>query len=166
VPRTGNGLPATLAKSLGMVWLQLTIVAAVTLTAAGVLSFPVAAVAGTAAALAGHLSGLAVGILRNALRIGREVAAGEHVHTATCGHVHGEPVEEVSLLGQLIRQEVAGLLTVLPDFEAASASGFLATGDYVPWRFITAGVISLLLLRTLPVALLGCLFFSRKEVGA
>ncbi|MHC4916574.1 MAG: ABC transporter permease, partial [Planctomycetota bacterium] len=64
--RAGNGLALTMAKSLGTVLLQLIVVAAVTLTAASVLSFPVAAVTGVAAAITGHLSGLAVGILRGA----------------------------------------------------------------------------------------------------
>jgi len=157
--REGNGLVMTLAKSLGLVWLQLLVIAAVTTTAAAVLSFPVAAVTGAAAALTGQLSGLAVGILRGALKIGQ---------TAAEQGGPGSPgaVEEASVLGQMVRQTVAGLLSVLPDFEAASASGFLAAGDFVPWRFIVAGVISLAVLRALPVAALGCLVFSRREVGA
>jgi hypothetical protein len=167
--RAGNGLGVTLAKSLFAVLLQLTIIAAVTLAAAAVLSFPVAAVTGTAVAMAGHLSGLAVGILRGALRKGQQIAAGGHVHGPGCGHSAREVAKEaveVSLLGQLVRQEVAGLLSVLPDFEAASASRFVAAGDYVPWQFMTAAVISLLVFRTLPVVVLGCLVFSRREVGA
>ncbi len=167
VAAAGDGMTVTLAKSLGLIWLQLLVVAAVTLTAASALSFPVAAVTGVAAAITGHLSGLAVGILRYALRTGKDVAAGGHVHGPGCGCGHGDgPAGEVSALGQLVRQEVAGLLAVLPDFEAAGTSEYLASGDYVPWRFMAAAVLGLLVLRTLPAALLGCLVFSRREVGA
>ncbi len=153
----GDGLGASLAKMLGMIWLQLVLVAAMTMTAACALSFPVAVVAGLATAVTGHLSGLAVGILRNALAVGRRAAAGGP----------GSANEEsVSAVGQLVRQEAAGLLSVLPDFEAAATSEFLAAGDHVPWRFVAAGVVALLVFRTVPVVLLGSFVFSRKEVGA
>ncbi len=163
VAAVGDGMGVTLLKSLGLIWLQLLVVAAVTLTAASVLSFPVAAVTGLAAAITGHLSGLAVGILRYALKTGKDVAAG-HAHGPGCGHEAAKS-EGVSRLGQLVRQEVTGLLAILPDFEAAGTSDYLAAGDYVPWRFMAAAVMGLLVLRALPAALLGCLVFSRREVG-
>jgi hypothetical protein len=159
----GDGLGGMLAKTLGMIWLQLLVIAAVTLTAASVLSFPVAVVSGVTAAITGHLSGLAVGILRHALAVGKHMAAKSGGGATGAG---GEALEEVSPLGQLVRQEAAGLISILPDFDAASTADFLASGSYVPWRFITAGVLSLLVFRTVPVAVLGCWVFSRKEVGA
>jgi len=161
----GSGLGVTLAKMLAMIWLQLVLVAAVTLTAASALSFPVAVVTGAATALTGNLSGLAVGILRNALAAGRQAASAGHGHGPGSAHDLAG-VEEVSALGQLVRQQAAGMLSLLPDFEAASTSEFLAAGEYVPWRFLAAGVVALLVFRTFPVALLGCLVFSRREVGS
>ncbi len=166
VARAGNGLGGSLLKALGLIWLQLLVVAAVTLTAASVLSFPVAVVSGVATSLTGHLSGLAVGILRNALHVGQSLAGGADVHGGAGHGVGGAEAEQVSALGQVIRQGAAGLLGILPDFEAGSATDFVAAGTYVPWRFIAAAAVALLLLRAVPAAVLGCVVFSRREVGA
>jgi hypothetical protein len=143
----GNGLELTLAKSLALLWLQLMVVAAMTLAAAGALSFPVAVVAGASTAIFGQLSGLAVGLLHESARIGAEEAAGG------------------SALGQFIRKLAGGELGLLPDFEKSSAADFLARGDFIPWSFLAAGVLGLLVLRVLPVALVGALAFARREVG-
>jgi len=165
VARVGNGLGGSLLKTLGLIWLQLLVVAAVTLTAASVLSFPVAVVSGVATSVTGHLSGLAVGILRNALHVGQSIAGADgHGHA---GHgAGGVETEHVSALGQLIRQGTAGLPGVLPDFAAARTADFVAAGSYVPWQVIAAAAAALGLLRTVPAAVLGCVVFSRREVGA
>jgi hypothetical protein len=143
---SGNGLELTLAKSLLLLWFQLMVVAAVTLAAAGALSFPVAAVAGASTAIFGQLSGLAVGLLHESVRVGAEGSAG-------------------SPLGQFLRKLASGELELLPDFEKSSAADFLARGDFVPWSFLAGGVLFLLGLRVLPVALGGALAFARREVG-
>jgi hypothetical protein len=155
----GDSLAGTIAKTLGMIWLQLMVLAAITLTAATAMSFGVSVVAGVAAAMAGHMSGLVVGILRGALAAGKRVAAAGHGGG-------GHDAVEVSPLAQLVRQEASGLLGLLPDFGAASTSDFVAAGDYVPWSFVLAGVLSLLVLRVLPLAALGCVLFARREAGS
>ena len=66
----------------------------------------------------------------------------------------------------VVRDVAAGGLSLLPDFEATGASRFLTEGNYVPWSFVAAGALSLLALRALPVVLVGCLVFRRREVGA
>ena len=143
----GDGLEATLAKALALLWFQLMVVAAVTLAAAGSMSFPVAVVVGAAAAVFGQLSGLAVGLLRQSVELGGREAAG------------GGP------LAQLFRKLAAGELALLPDFEQNSAAEHLARGDFVPWSLLAGGALVLLLLRALPAALIGALAFSRREVA-
>jgi len=142
----GDGLETAVAKALACLWLQLMVVAAVTLAAAGSLSFPVAAVAGAATAVFGLLSGLAVGLLRQAVEAGARDASGGAV-------------------AQLMRKLAAGALSLLPDFERCSAADSLAGGDFVPWGLLAAGVLSLLVARALPAALVGALAFTRREVG-
>jgi uncharacterized membrane protein len=149
---SGDSLETTLAKSLGMIWLELMVIAAVTLAASASLSFPVAAVAGLSTAAFGQLSGLAVNLLREAVAIG--AASGE------------APAHAAGGLDQALRTLAAGLLSLLPDFERTSPGDFLAWGNVIPWSFIAAAVLGLLVLRAVPMALVGALAFSRREVGA
>ena len=141
-----NGLEATLAKALALLWCQLMVVAAVTLAAAGSVSLPVAAVTGAAMAAFGQLSGLAVNMLRQSV----EAGAGT-----------GSP----GMASQLLRKLAAGELALLPDFGGASAAEFLARGNAVPWSLLAAGALTLVILRALPAALVGAVAFSRREVG-
>lgn len=148
-----DSLEAALLKGLAAVWMQLMVVAAVTLAAAGVLSFPVATVAGLVTALAGHLSGLAGAFLSGpAAPLGQ--AGGAAGAAAGAGAANA-----------LVRQWVSGMIGLFPDFERTSCSEFMGRGDAAPWSFLAAAVLGLLVLRMAPAALAGCAAFARREAG-
>jgi hypothetical protein len=149
VARAGNSLAGILGKNLLLIWFQLLLLSTITMAAAAFVSFPVALVVGATTSICGMLCGTAAGILRMSM-----VAHGS------------DQIKSSGGLAELLRIEMAGLLTLMPDFDATNGGDYVAHGVYLPWDFILAAAVSLLLLRGIPAIFFGCYMFMRREVGA
>jgi hypothetical protein len=165
--RSGDSLPVTLLKSMALIWMQLLVVATATLTAAAVMSMQVSVLVGGATAVAGHLSGLAVGVVRGALAAAARVPGGDvHVHGPACGQECGVgAAPALDFVQQLPRHGAAGLFSLLPDFEATGAADYISAGSRIPLSLLVMAVLVLLVMRAVPLAVLGCLVLRRREVG-
>ena len=145
-----GGFALNFARGLGIIFCWMTLLAALGLTAASFLSFPVA----TFFALAMMLVALSSGTLAESVESG-SVAAGNE-ETGQAGHSAADVVLIPAFKGVLV---VAGLAK---DFSPIDA---LSTGRSITWGELGTAVAQIVLLLGGVIGIFGIILFNRRELA-
>ena len=138
---------ANLARGLAMILLHLVFLAALGLACATFLSFPMACFL----SLVVFLAGLMNGFITEALKWSGKTTPGEFDPIAWWGRV-SKPLSRA-------------FLWVVPDFSAFDPMASLVDGRAIPWIWLGQAAVSIVLIRTGVVALLGMWIFRRRELA-
>jgi hypothetical protein len=146
-----GGFVLNFARGLGIIFCWMALLAALGLTAASFLSFPVA----TFFSLAILAIGLSSGTLADAVSNGTVGAGNEE--TGVAGH---------SAVDTVLIPMFKGMLTVINLAESFSPIDALSNGRSIPWSELGAAFGQIVLLLGGIVAIIGIILFSQRELAA
>jgi hypothetical protein len=145
-----GGFALNFARGLGIIFCWMALLAALGLMAASFLSFPVA----TFFALAFLIVGLSGGSLAESVDSG-SVAAGNE-ETGAAGH---------SILDVVLIPAFKGVLVIIGLAKNFSPIDALSSGRSIPWSELAIAFAQIVLLLGGAFAILGIIFFSRRELA-
>ena len=145
-----GGFALNFARGLGIIFCWLAFLAALGLTAASFLTFPVA----TFFALAVLLVGLSGRTLAEA--VGSGTIAGGNAETGVMGH---------SVADAVLIPVFKGILMVISLIQSFSPIDSLSSGRSIPWAELGAAFAQIVLLLGGIIGLFGIVLFSRRELA-
>lgn len=138
--------PWNLVRALAIIWCRLAFVAAVGVLASAFVSFPVACMVGMVVLVTSLLSGW----------------LGDAV-----GWMEPDPTGEDPLwiFGPILRAITRTFVWLVPDFSRYDAVANVVNGKLVPLMWVLNSMVTLVLIKSVLLGLLGCLILTKREVA-